>query len=508
MIYNMKRQVVLIILDGWGFREDPEHNPIAEARTPFFDHLWNTCPHSLLEASGLAVGLPDGQMGNSEVGHTTIGAGTALDTDLVRISKSAVNDEFQHVSAFKELFDHVKKYDSVLHVKGLIGPGGIHSHSDHLYAFLKTAKKAGVEKIAIHAFLDGRDTRPQSAHKYLEELESVIKDLGVGFIATATGRFYGMDRDNNWDRIKRAEDAIFKAVGKKEDRKASEIVRSLYLSGVIDEHVEPIVFLDDNGKSFSVQKNDGVFFFNFRSDRARQLSKKISEKKAEMNLCFVTFTEYEKDLGALIAFPPKSIETTLAAEISKAKLTQAHIAETEKFAHATYFLNGGREAPHENERHELIESRRDIKTHDQAPEMKAKEITDKAIECLEDSIDFIFINYANADMVGHTANKEAIVAGIEALDFELKRLMEEIIKKGAVAFITADHGNAEISFDKFTQTKHTAHTINPVPAILVGEKGKLNGGSLRDIAPTILNLFCLKVPQAMTGKNLFTFVDL
>lgn len=499
----MKKPVVLIVLDGWGYREEKEFNPIANAHLPCFNNLWNKYPHNLLEASGSAVGLSEGQMGNSEVGHMTIGAGRILDTDLVRISKFAERDEFEKNEAFQKLFQHIKQYNSVLHVEGLIGPGGVHSHSDHLFAFLRAAKKCGIKKIAVHAFLDGRDTPPQSAIKHLQEVEKVIGELGIGFIATVTGRFYAMDRDKNWDRIAKAEQAIFYGIGHESVVKPSELMIQLYKQGIVDEHVEPVVFLEESGKPITVQKNDGVMFFNFRSDRAKQTSKKILAKKNDLNLCFVTMTEYEKDLGSLVAFPPERTETTLAAEISGAGLTQAHIAETEKFAHATFFLNCGRENPHLGEEFVLIDSRKDIKTHDEAPEMRAAEIADKAIEKINNGVDFIFINFANPDMVGHTANHEAIIKAIEAVDKALDKVLKVLEKIGGVAIITADHGNAEFSFDKFTQTKHTAHTTNPVPVIGFGFDRDLRPGSLRDVAPTILEIFNLDKPKTMTGKSLF-----
>jgi 2,3-bisphosphoglycerate-independent phosphoglycerate mutase len=499
-----RQQVMLIILDGWGYREDPTHNAIAAAKTPVFNRLWKAFPHTLLEASGLAVGLPEGQMGNSEVGHSTIGAGKVIDTDLVRIGKAVKANEFIKNPAFVTLFDHVKKYDSVLHIKGLIGTGGVHAHSEHLHAFLKAAKEAGIVKIAIHAFTDGRDTPPQSAAGYLEELESVISDLGIGHIATVSGRFYAMDRDNNWDRLKKAEEAVFEAKGKTHtETKPSKIIKELYKEGKLDEHLEPMVFLDDTGKGYKVEKNDGVFFFNFRADRARMFSKKIAEKKDSHNICFVTLTEYDKTLPALVAFTPSSIETTLAAEISKVGLTQAHIAETEKFPHATYFLNGGRETPHEGESHELLASRKDVPTHDLAPKMRAEAIADRAIECIEKGIDFIFINFANPDMVGHTANVAAIIEAVEEVDTQLGRVEKALEKAGGVMFVTADHGNAEVNIDPISGEKHTSHTINPVPAIITSEKVTMrSGGGLADITPTILELMAIKQPETMTGKSL------
>lgn len=501
---KLKKQAVLIILDGWGYREDPTHNAIKQAKTPVFDSLWKEYPHTLLEASGLAVGLPEGQMGNSEIGHMTIGAGKAIDTDLVRIGKAIMSDEFISNPVFKKLFNHVRKYDSVLHVKGLVGTGGVHAHSDHLFAFLRAAKASGIEKIAIHAFTDGRDTPPQSAAGYLEELEKVIAEVGIGFIASVSGRFYAMDRDNNWDRLKKVEDVLFEAKGKTiRGEKPSDAVKALYDEGKLDEHLEPIIFLDDTGKGYALEKHDGVFFFNFRSDRARMLSKKIKERADADNIYFVTLTEYDKSLGANVAFPQVSIETTLAREISEAHMSQAHIAETEKFPHATYFLNGGKETPYEGEEHVLLALRKDVATHDLAPKMRAEGIADEAIKRIGQGVDFIFINFANPDMVGHTANVPAIIEAVQEVDMQLGRVIDALSKKGGVAFITADHGNAEMNVDMDTGAKHTAHTTNPVPAI-VTERGisLRNSGTLADIAPTILTVLGLNPPALMSGRNL------
>ena len=502
------KQVVLIVLDGWGYREDKEHNAVLAAKTPVFNKIWKEYPHTLLEASGLHVGLPEGQMGNSEIGHTTIGAGKVIDTDLVRIAKAIKNDEFVKNPAFVKLFKHVQKNKSTLHIKGLLGNGGVHAHSDHLFAFLRAAKKAGVEKIALHMYTDGRDTAPQSAGKFLEELETVLKEVGIGRIATVSGRFYAMDRDNNWDRVKRAEDAMFLGQGKiilatDKITKPSEVVKELHKNGVLDEHLEPIVFLDQDGKSYKIEKNDGVFFFNFRADRARQISKKILERAKKDNLCFVTLTEYDKTFDTNVAFPTVAIETTLAKEISKAGLTQAHIAETEKFPHATYFLNGGVEKPYKGEEHILLASRKDVATHDLAPEMRAEAIADKAIEQIKKGTNFIFINFANPDMVGHTANVPAIVTAVETVDRELGRVLEVLHKRGGQAFVTADHGNAEVNFDKVAKVKHTSHTINPVPAILTNQSEKLRkGGTLADITPTVFKILGINQPKSMTGQSL------
>jgi 2,3-bisphosphoglycerate-independent phosphoglycerate mutase len=523
-----KKQVVLIVLDGWGYREEKEHNAMAQAKTPVFDKIWKEYPHTLLEASGLHVGLPEGQMGNSEVGHMTIGAGKVIDTDLVRIAKAIKNDEFIKNPAFVKLFKHVQKNNSTLHVKGLLGNGGVHAHSDHLTAFLQAAKRAGIKKLALHLYTDGRDTAPQSAGGFLVELEKVLQKIGIGNIATVSGRFYAMDRDNNWDRVKRAEEAMFEGKGNLQlsQNKPSVVLKELYKTGIMDEHLEPIVFLGEKDKAYKIEKNDGVFFFNFRADRARQISQKILERAKKDNLCFVTMTEYDPStkLGAsspfiAVAFPPVPIETTLAKEISAAGLRQAHIAETEKFPHATYFLNGGIEKPYKGEKHILLDSRKDVKTHDLAPEMRAEAIADKAIEEIKKGTNFIFINFANADMVGHTANVPAIVKALETTDRELGRVLEVLHKNGGHAFVTADHGNAEINFDKKAKVKHTSHTTSPVPAILIsqtnpstphkktqGKKlwaGKLRkGGTLADITPTILEILNIKKPKSMTGESL------
>lgn len=491
-----KSKVILIILDGWGIGKEDETNAIHLAKTPNFDNYWSNFPHSQLQASGEAVGLPEGQMGNSEVGHLSIGSGRTIDTDLVKISKAASTGQFSANHAFKSVFEHVKKYDSVLHIQGLIGPGGVHSHSNHLVALLKAAKSAGIEKIAIHAFTDGRDTDAKSANKYLEEIEDAIENIGVGFIATATGRFYAMDRDDNWGRLKIAEDAIFDGIAKTVVRKKpSEIMEELYEAGITDEHIEPHIFLDEKGNGYKIGKNDGIVFINFRSDRAKMFSKHILERQEKMNLFFVTMTDYGKDIDSIVAFPPDSIRETLSEVISEHNLKQSHIAETEKFAHATYFLNGGVEEEHKGEKFILIESRKDIKTHDLAPGMRAKEISDKTIEEIKKNVDFIFVNFANPDMVGHTAVKSATIEAIETTDRGLGKVVEKALEGKYDIIISSDHGNAE--------APDTAHTINPVPFIYIGDENKIaTNGSLSDIAPTILDLIDIKKPALMTGKVL------
>lgn len=500
----MKKPVVLVVLDGWGYREDTRHNAIANAQTPFFDLLWQTFPHALLDASGESVGLPAGQMGNSEVGHMTMGAGKPIDTDLVRINKALRSQELEHNTALNDLFTHVKQHNATLHIGGLLSPGGIHSHQDHLYAFIRQAKMSGIDDIVIHVFTDGRDTPPMSAAGFVAELETLLEDLGVGHIATVAGRFYPMDRDRNWDRLARAEAALFHGtITPSKHKKPSAAIAELYASSVVDEHIEPMVFADTDGKIRTLQKNDGFLFYNFRSDRARMLTEKLLARRKSDNLHVVTLTQYDATFDCPVVFPPIKVTTTLAGEIAQAGLRQAHVAETEKYAHATYFLNVGREQLYEQEKHVLVKSRSDITTYDQAPEMMAKEIVDAALPHLEDGTEFLFLNFANADMVGHTANYSAILQALAAVDRELQRLFTAVEKRGGVVCITADHGNAETNIDPVTGDKHTAHTTNPVPMIITDKSLILRSfGTLADVAPTILELLGLPKPLEMTGQSL------
>lgn len=492
-----KKPLVLVVLDGWGYREEREHNAVAAAKTPNFDRIWASCPKTLLRAGEEAVGLPAGQVGNSEVGHTTIGAGAILDTDLVRIGKAAEAD-FDRNAAFAAAFDAAKAKGTRLHALALIGPGGVHAHESHLFAFLRAAKKAGVADVVIHAFTDGRDAPPRDAAKHLAALERELGAVGVGAIATVTGRYYAMDRDKNWDRVLKAEAALFRCEGNVCKVGAAAHLTSLYDEEILDEHVEPFVLMDA-----PIGKGDSVVFLNFRSDRARQLTERIFARKDELDLTIVTMTEYASGYPVLVAFPPKVVETTLAAQVSAAGLTQAHVAETEKFPHATYFLNGGREAPHEGEEHVLLASRKDVKTHDEAPEMRAADIAIETAKRLDAGVNFAFVNIANADMVGHTAKPEAIVKSVEAADAALGVILDAVARNGGVALVTADHGNAEVNVDEFG-APHTAHTLSPVPFVVVGagELALRSGGGLADIAPTALQLLGIPKPVAMTGESL------
>lgn len=508
----MNKPIALIILDGWGHREGKEHNAIADAKTPFFDALWHKYPHALLNASEEHVGLPTGTIGNSEIGHMTMGAGRVIDTDLVRISKAIKENKLLENDSIQKLFEHIKKNNSSLHLIGMVSPAGVHSHQEHLYGVLDAAKQSGITKVVIHAFTDGRDSPPKSNAGYLKELETVLEKAGIGHIATVTGRYFGMDRDKNWQRTEKAEKALFNAEGERvTGLKASDILQGKYQQGIIDEYVEPIVFLDSDGKHYSIADNDGIFFFNFRSDRPRQLSYKIMERAKKQNLFFVTMTQYDPNIECLVAFPPEKPDTTLAAEISKAGLKQSHIAETEKYAHVTFFFNGGKQDTHPGERHFLIDSQK-VATHDLAPEMRAKEIADRSISSINEGDDFLVINFANADMVGHTANKPAIITAVETVDTELKRVVEAVLDKGGIAIVTADHGNAEQNIDATTGELHTAHTLNLVPFIIVSSdltiqsvaKNPSPQGSLANIAPTILQLLEIKNPVSMTGESLLS----
>jgi 2,3-bisphosphoglycerate-independent phosphoglycerate mutase len=498
----MSAPLALIVLDGWGHSQDATNNAIAQADTPNMDGYWRNHPHCLLEASGPAVGLPHGQIGNSEIGHTTIGAGTVLDTDLVRITKAIESGTFNSTPAFKGLFSWVKKHNSCLHIFGLVSPGGIHSHHDHLIAFLRAARSAGVQRIAIHAFTDGRDVPPTSAQQYLEELEGVVAEIGGTHIATLSGRYYGMDRDGNWDRVEQVMRPVLTGIGKESTQSASALLLEHYATGGIDEHLQPQIILDDQGNKWILGKQDGVFLANFRSDRVRMVTQRLLQERDALQLQIVSMTEFAKEFVVDVAFPPKHSGTTLAEQVSLAGLTQVHIAETEKFPHATYFLNGGKEDTHLGEEHIMLASRKDVATHDLAPEMRAEGIADAALEAIGRGTDFLFINFANPDMVGHTANVPAIQKAVEVVDTQLARVVDALLAMGGQAIVTADHGNAELNIDTSTGEKHTAHTLNPVPCILVGGTTSLHHGSLQDLAPTALALLGLRIPASMTGRPL------
>lgn len=500
-----KKQIALIVLDGWGYREETKDNAIAEAKKPIFDNLWDKYSHTTLEASGPAVGLPEGQMGNSEVGHMTIGAGRVLDQDLVRINKSVASGEFNNNSVFNDLFEYVLKNNSTLHVAGLVSPGGVHSHMSHLFAFLDAAKKYGIKNIAIHVITDGRDTPPQAGALYIKELEDFLVKLGVGEIASVSGRLYAMDRDKRWERLAKAEEVIFDGKGTVCNIKTSLYIENLYKENTneSDEYLKPFVCLNKEGKTFTLNKNDGFFLFNFRADRMRMLTSKIIERSVNNNIHLVTMTDYGKEYNCPIAFLPFKSLTTLGKIISESDMNQAHIAETEKFAHATYFINCGEEKPYKREEDILVQSPKGVLTYDLAPKMSAQGVADEAIEQIRKGTDFIFINFANADMVGHTANVVSVIEAVEEVDKELGKVINELHSKGGMACITADHGNAEINIDPITGARHTSHTTSLVPFIVTDTIKSLHKGTLADVAPTVLELYGIKKPIEMTGESLF-----
>lgn len=495
-------KVILLILDGWGLSDNKEHNAIAQAKTPNFDYLWNNFPHSVLEASGKAVGLPCGQMGNSEVGHLNIGAGRIVYQDLEKINNAIESNLLEKNPILTQVFEKVKKHNSTLHIKGLVSPGGVHSHSDHLYALINLAKKAGVPSVFVHAFTDGRDTPPKSAEKYMEDLEKVCKDSGIACVASVSGRYYAMDRDNNWERTNCAFNAIAKGEGKKYNS-ALEAIRESYKAGKTDEFIEPCVLPVAKGKTCEVVDHDAMIFFNFRPDRAKQLAKKFNGECHAKDFTYITMTDYGEGLLGNTILSGKNIEDNLAEIISKNNLKQFHVAETEKFAHVTSFFNGGREEVYSGEDRKLISSNK-IATHDLAPEMKAKEIADEIIKAMQkNEYHFIVANFANLDVVGHAGKMKEAVVATETVDFNLGRITKEAEKGDYALVITADHGNAEKMFDTKTNQAHTAHTGSPVPFIVMKKDLKLaDKGSLCDVAPTVLQIMGIEKPEAMTGVSL------
>ncbi len=507
-----RRPLMLIILDGWGYMKAKEGNAILAARTPNLDRLEKEYPWCFLEASGEAVGLPKGMMGNSEVGHLTIGAGRVVYQDLTRINISIRNGDFFKNPVFLNAISNVKANDSSLHLIGLASYGGIHSYMPHLYALIKLAQEKGLKNVYVHAFLDGRDEPPKAAIGDIKELDAFCKEHGSAKIATVSGRYYAMDRDNRWDRTKLAYDALTRGVAPYTALDAEIAISNAYARGETDEFVKPTVITNPEEKPVAtIQDKDSVIFFNFRPDRARQLTWAfikedfdgfVREKRPKVY--FVCMTQYDETLDVPIAFPPLKLKNVLGEVLSKHGLIQLRIAETEKYAHVTYFLNGGEEKRYRGEDRCLIPSPK-IATYDLKPEMSAYEITDEVIRRIQSGkYDVIVLNFANMDMVGHTGIFEAAVKAVEAVDNCIGRIVEALKEKGGVALITADHGNAEEMIDPKTGEPHTAHTSNPVKCIYFGnaEVKALRNGKLCDVAPTILELLRLPKPQEMTGKSL------
>ncbi len=499
--------VALVILDGWGVGSiaDP-NNAIAIAKTPVMDALLKKYPNTTLKCSGEAVGLPEGQMGNSEVGHLNIGAGRIVYQELTRITKAIREGDFFTNPVFLDVIKKVKANNSALHLMGLLSDGGVHSHNTHLYALLELAKKQGLSKVYVHAFLDGRDVPPSSSAEYVQLLEKKIAEIGVGKIATVSGRYYAMDRDKRWDRVEKA----YLAIGAGEGETAPgavAAVKASYDAGKTDEFVLPTVI----GAYTGINEDDGVIFFNFRPDRARELTHVFTDKEFEgfnrkngyMKLAFATMTQYEKGLDVEIAYQPQTLTNTLGEVLHKEGMKQLRIAETEKYAHVTFFFNGGVEAPLEGEERILVPSPK-VATYDLEPEMSAIEVTDKVVEQINaKNHDVIILNFANGDMVGHTGVVSAAVKAVETVDTCVGRLVEAIQAADGTVCITADHGNAEVMVDPVTGEPFTAHTTNVVPFIVVSDKVTgVNTGSLCDIAPTMLTIAGVKIPTEMTGKSL------
>ncbi len=504
-----KAPVAIIILDGLGWRHEVMGNAVAQAKKPYFDHLLEKYPHSTLKASGLDVGLPEGQMGNSEVGHTNIGAGRIVYQSLTRIDKAIQDGDFQTNPVLSDAMESTIKYQSNLHLFGLLSDGGVHSHINHLISLIKTAKEKGVPNIYVHAFLDGRDVSPNSGINYVKQLEEAIKEIGAGEIATISGRFYAMDRDKRWERVEKAYNAIAHGEGEKATS-ALEAVQTSYDNEKFDEFVLPTVIEKDGKPVATLQDNDSIIFFNFRPDRAIQLSNAITDDEWEFfdrgqrakNLKLVTMTMYNPSIKAEIAFPPVALKNVIGEVLSDKGLSQLRIAETEKYPHVTFFMNGGRNEEFPGENRILIPSPK-VETYDLKPEMSAYEVTDALVADIEaDKHDAIILNFANPDMVGHSGMLEPTIKAIEAVDENLGRVIDAITAKGGYAIIFADHGNA----DTMTTPEgkpHTAHTTVPVPVIVTKEGVTLReDGRLADIAPTMLDLLNIEKPVEMTGESL------
>ncbi len=507
--------LVLIILDGWGLKGTEKGNAIKQAKTPNFDKLWLSYPHAVLQASGEAVGLPEGQMGTSEVNHMTIGSGRVIFQDLLKINKAIQDNSFFNNPSIQQVFAHVKKYNSTLHIKGLISSGGVHSHQEHVYALLKAAKLYGLKKVYLHVFTDGRDTLPQSGLTYIKELEDKIKEIGIGKIASISGRFYAMDRDHNWDRTDKSFEVLTAGKGKKY-QSATQSLEQAYKNNLTDEFLEPGLIEVEEGEEGTIASNDGVVFVNFRSDRPRQLVQRFLEK-GPRNLHYLTMTQYNPDFQTKVIFPPEEIKNSLGEVISKAKLKQLRITETEKFAHLTFFLNCKKEEAFEGEDRIMLDSYSDIKTHDLKPEMRTPDLSKKIIQEISNkAYNFIATNICNADMVGHTGNLKAAIKAIQTVDQAIGEIVNQAKKNNYTTIITADHGNAEEMIDEQTGKTKTAHTTNPVPFILItkdnkkdkkktakkADKLKTDKASLIDIAPTILKILNLNKPKEMTGESL------
>ena len=504
-----KRPVVLMILDGYGLNDNCEANAVCEGKTPIMDQLMSQCPFVKGQASGLAVGLPDGQMGNSEVGHLNMGAGRIVYQELTRITKSIEDGDFFSNEALMAAVENCKKNDSSLHMFGLVSDGGVHSHITHIYGLLELAKKNGLSKVYVHCFLDGRDTPPTSGREFVEALESKMKELGVGKVAVVSGRYYAMDRDKNWDRVEKAYNALTKGEGNHAEH-AAEAIQASYDDGKTDEFMLPTVITENGTPVGTIKTGDSVIFFNFRPDRAREISRAFCcdefngfPREKRLDLTYVCFTEYDATIpNKLVAFHKVELHNTFGEYLAAHDMTQVRIAETEKYAHVTFFFNGGAEQVFPGEDRCLIPSPK-VATYDLQPEMSAPEVTEEAVKRIESgNYDVIILNFANCDMVGHTGVYDAAVKAVETVDSCVGRVVDATLKMGGIAMITADHGNAEQMAEP-DGSPMTAHTTNPVPFILCGAGTELRpNGRLADIAPTMLDVMGLACPEDMDGKTL------
>jgi 2,3-bisphosphoglycerate-independent phosphoglycerate mutase len=500
--------LVLMILDGWGYNKHYKHNPIAQANTPQWDEWLKTCPHILLDASGLDVGLPDKQMGNSEVGHMHIGAGRIIQQDFTRINEHITNRKFNENPVFLKVIHQLKSTGTTLHLMGLLSPGGVHSHEQHLFALLALCAEQDFRQVALHLFLDGRDTPPQSALTSLLQLEAVLKKYPVATICSITGRYYAMDRDNRWERVEPVYNLLTQGDSPHHFSQANTAITTYYQQNISDEFIPPTLI----GESKCVSDGDAILFFNFRADRARQLTRCFVEHPFNpFQRCilpklayFVSMTQYDKNLTTTQAFPPISLNKTLGEVLSNQGLNQLRIAETEKYAHVTFFFNGGKETAFPQEERILIPSPK-VATYDMQPEMSAPQLTERLIEAINSqNYEVIICNYANADMLGHTGDFKATLRAIECLDRCMHDVWHALSRQNGKLLITADHGNAEKLFDETTDQAHTAHTNEPVPLIYVGGNWHFTStkGSLIDVAPTLLGLLGIKPPPEMTGRQL------
>ena len=507
----MKKPTVLLILDGYGERKEKDGNAIALANTPVMDKLKKEFPYVEGQASGLFVGLPDGQMGNSEVGHMNMGAGRIVYQELTRITKAIEDGDFFENKALKEAVGHCKKENSALHFMGLVSSGGVHSHIGHIYGLLELAKREGLKKVYLHAFLDGRDTPPDSGKSFLMDVEKKMQELGVGEIATISGRYYAMDRDKNYDRVEKAYRAMVDGTGEKASS-VEEAIDASYAKKVYDEFVLPTV-IEKDGAVHTVSDGDAMIFFNFRPDRAREICHAFCDDEfnffnrgARKKVFFVCFTDYDPTIpNKLVAFEKEEIHNTLGEVVSNLGKNQLRIAETEKYAHVTFFFNGGKEEPYKNEDRILVPSPKEVPTYDLKPEMSCYTVTEKLTEAIRSGkYDLVVANFANPDMVGHTGVLSAAIKAIEVVDECMGKVVDAVESMHGNLFILADHGNADIMIDEKTGEPYTAHTTNPVPFILVSdEKHKLReGGCLADVAPTLLELMGIPQPKEMTGKSL------